>query len=418
MRLTFFDKQTDQLTVEDVEWLESTEVKESQEIEFKRQLPGDKGGPDPWEIGAAKIGRPAVTALVKELVAFANSQGGYLVLGMKESEDKPARAAGISPVRDVLDLAERLKRTCRDNIEPSVHGFEVVGLPVGEGGEGVVVMRMPGSPYGPHRSRCDKECYIRKNDDSVPMSMDEIQRRVVEMSQRLDKVDQWFEMQRPKDFAGGWCIRAAARPLGPFHIPQLHQNRNAKPRIVPITVVHSEGRTYSAKMWAEGLNWRPVVRGTSCSDRMPNGSASIVSVFEDGSVVFDWRWPGPFEEKQKIMCMAWLVGTFGNLLLAVERLRQTAKSQVEYAAEVHLVNNGPLQRKPYWDSWPGMSTGIYVANSVTLGRYPISNASNFADITKLFETDASHLAGAENVGGTSFNFEPLLTAMKSEVCGI
>ena len=113
--------------------------------------------------------------------------------------------------------------------------------------------------------------------------------------------------------------------------------------------------------------------------------------------------------------MTWLIGVFGNLLLSVERMRLTAKEQIEYGAEVHLINNEPLRQIPYDDSWYGRRAGVYEAGSATLGRYPVSSASTFADITKLFETDISHLAGAESVAGTSFDFEQVLTSMRKHL---
>lgn len=56
----------------------------------------------------------------------------------------------MSPIRDVAVLAERLKRLCRDNIEPSIYGLDVQAIPADEAGSGVVVLRIGESPYAPH----------------------------------------------------------------------------------------------------------------------------------------------------------------------------------------------------------------------------------------------------------------------------
>ncbi|SDO89264.1 Putative DNA-binding domain-containing protein [Filomicrobium insigne] len=411
--MNFFDKPIEQLTAEDVSWLISAEIAESQSIEYKRELAGERNTPDSWELGSGKINRPAITAIVKELVAFANAQGGTVILGIAESEEKPPRASLVSPIRDVIELAERLKRTCRDNIEPSVFGLEVVGIPTENTGSGVVVLKIPESPYGPHRSRCDKECYIRRNDDSMPMTMDEIQRRTLELSQRFDRIEKWFDDQRPTDVSTGWCIRAVARPTGPFLIPQIHRNKLAKPRLERIHAYHGD-QSYPCEMWAEGLNWKPIVRGTSIKEQHHNGSVTSIVLLEDGSILFDWRLAGPTPDNRKGLAMNWPVAIFGNLLLAIERLRMTAKQTVEYAADVHITLAERLQRIPYWGKDYGQPSGFFEAGNARLGRYPISESNTYGDLTKIFETDLHNLAGMDSNDGISFNFTELMENIKKD----
>ncbi len=413
----FFDKPFDAITLGDVQWLVQTQVPESTDLEYKRELAGEKGAPDPWQSGTDKIGRTAITSIVKELVAFANAGGGYLVLGVAESQDKPARAAAIAPVRAADELAERLKRICRDNIEPPIFGLDVRALADQESEAGVVILKIAESPYGPHRSRCDKECYVRKNEDSVPMTMDEIHRRVIEMGRRLDRIDAWFTQQRLQGVDAGWAIRAVARPMGPFLLPGVHKERNAHPVIRPIKVHSNKGAGWLTNMWASALNWRPVVRGTKCADDHGNSSVTTLEVYEDGSIVFDWRWPRKLEEREKGLCMDWFAATFGNLLLSIERLRLVANNPVEFGVEVSVAVHGEaLTRKPYWDNWHGaMSTGRFPVGASTLGRYPVGASSTFAEITKLFETDVCHLAGAEATDITFFDYTADLAALRGQL---
>lgn len=411
----FFDKPFDALSIDDVRWLIDTQVTESTDLEFKRELAGEKNNPDPWQSGADKIGRAAVAAIVKELVAFANAGGGSLLVGVGESQDKPARANSIAPIRAAHALADRLKRLCRDNIEPPMFGLDVRALtPVGEDA-GVIVLRVAESPYGPHRSRCDRECYLRKNEDSVPMTMDEIHRRVIDMNRRHERIDAWFAQQRPKNIEDGWLLRAAARPLGPFQLPRIHGNSRARPVIQPIVVRSKNGNGWRTEMWASGLNWRPIVRGTRCLDTIHNGAATELRLYEDGSIVFDWHWHGPFDDRDKNIYMEWFSATFGNLLLAVERLRLVTNNPVEYVAEVYVAIKGAtFRRKPYWDNWYG-SSGAFEPGISTLGPYPVGDSSAFSELSKLLENDVCHLAGSEASDVTFFDYTPQLGALRSEL---
>jgi predicted HTH transcriptional regulator len=118
---------------------------------------------------------------VKELVGFANANGGTIVLGMDETNERPPRAKEILPIPRVAQLADRLKMACRDGVEVRLPHLSVVGIPTGEDGEGVIVLRVNGqSPLGPHRHKKTKEFYIRRNDETFPMTVEEIRRYSVE----------------------------------------------------------------------------------------------------------------------------------------------------------------------------------------------------------------------------------------------
>src|SRR4029077_17329092 len=90
-------KAFDQITAEDIEELCSQGVYESQTIEFKGDLPGDGGRADAWNAGG-KVSPSARDGLLREIVAFANAQGGTLVLGIEETKEKPPRAKNIKPI--------------------------------------------------------------------------------------------------------------------------------------------------------------------------------------------------------------------------------------------------------------------------------------------------------------------------------
>lgn len=92
-----FAKPLDTVTAEDVcavvEWPESGQV------EYKRAIPGRDGKPDPWVEGKefAAYGRDK---LFKEVVAFANTTGGTLILGIAETAAKPPAASAVPLFRD------------------------------------------------------------------------------------------------------------------------------------------------------------------------------------------------------------------------------------------------------------------------------------------------------------------------------
>src|SRR5205085_612018 len=106
-------------------------IPEGLTFELKRELPAEDAlrRPDGWG-ASVSIGRDhkgledyAKEGIFRELVAFANTEGGWLVLGMEESAEQPKRATEPMPISDCRELAQRLQRAADDWLDPPVPGL-------------------------------------------------------------------------------------------------------------------------------------------------------------------------------------------------------------------------------------------------------------------------------------------------------
>ena len=92
------------LSSADIQQICNDQVAEGATLEFKADLPSNDGkGKDPWHRGA-RFSDYARNSLAREIVAFANTFGGALVLGINETKDKPSRAESTNPLPRVHDL--------------------------------------------------------------------------------------------------------------------------------------------------------------------------------------------------------------------------------------------------------------------------------------------------------------------------
>ena len=148
--LEVFAKPLQEIVADDIRTLIELEVPESKQVEFKKEPPGERGKPNPWMSGD-KMGNYAKDRILKEVVAFANAYGGVLVIGIDESDTKPAVATRITPVPRCQELAESLKLVFRDRVEPQLVRIDVAGIPTEHGGSGVVIIRVGKSRLAPHR---------------------------------------------------------------------------------------------------------------------------------------------------------------------------------------------------------------------------------------------------------------------------
>lgn len=175
--MSIFDKELAEVTKEDLDELISQKISEDEFLEFKKTLPSNKRE-DKWIQGENSIGEKAITSLIKEIVAFANTSGGFLILGMEEEGNTKPVAKKINPLPRIYELSERLKRTFRNVIEPTLNSIRFHPIEL-EDGTGVLVIRVERSYLAPHRSLKDMECYIRRNDSSEKMTMREIKDIVI-----------------------------------------------------------------------------------------------------------------------------------------------------------------------------------------------------------------------------------------------
>ena len=111
------------VTVADLDDIIESEARETGELEFKGALPflpikGQPAVTDRWIEKGDRIGEFARDQLLAEIVAFANADGGTLILGMHEPKEDPRRADRLEALPKCEDLAKRLLDASEDVIEP------------------------------------------------------------------------------------------------------------------------------------------------------------------------------------------------------------------------------------------------------------------------------------------------------------
>lgn len=161
----------------DVQSLVELSREEGPQLDFKRELPKEDHD-----------GRKAFYA---DICAFANSSGGDLVYGI---EEKGGVASALVP-QAIAGTADgyvlKLTSAIRDNIEPMLHGVQVHPVPLAAGGHALVI-RVPRSFSGIHRSKVDRQFYVRKSRSNDPLDVPGIISRVADHLGREDRVTSFF----------------------------------------------------------------------------------------------------------------------------------------------------------------------------------------------------------------------------------
>jgi len=144
--MTIFTKPIDKITYQDVIDFCQKSISEGVFLDYKADFPPDN------------------EKLAKTIVAFANTQGGVLLIGVNEKDCKPVTPFEGIHYRDKLQ--ERVEDIILGNVRPPVFS-EIQVVPNSDKSKAFVVIRIPQSNDA-HYLNTDKAVYVRTGSSSHP----------------------------------------------------------------------------------------------------------------------------------------------------------------------------------------------------------------------------------------------------------
>jgi Schlafen, AlbA_2 len=113
-------------------------IPEGHHLDYKRDLSGGIGGNE------------AKREFLKDITAFANANGGDLVIGVDEPRESVDIETQIRGIESCDKLAAILERLARDSVDPPISGL-IVKPVARSSGKGVIVVHIPPSNTRPYR---------------------------------------------------------------------------------------------------------------------------------------------------------------------------------------------------------------------------------------------------------------------------
>lgn len=153
------------LTPDDFQRLVENRVSEGKTLEYKQEL----------NLNDTDHRR----TLIGEVVSFANSGGGDMIVGIKEEDGVAADVRGME-LEQVDDTVGRITHLLRQKVEPPVPPALVTVRNVSmESGRTVLVVRVRESWRSPHRETINYQFYGRSSHGKEPLDVDEIKQHVL-----------------------------------------------------------------------------------------------------------------------------------------------------------------------------------------------------------------------------------------------
>jgi hypothetical protein len=120
-----------------------------------------------------------------DVCAFANTDGGDLIIGVRERNLVPSAFPGIdSPAEE----RTRLTDIIASRIEPRIHGIDYKILEIDGNGKGLLIVRIPKSYNGPHVDHEKRTFYRRHNEKNDRMSWKEISESFLARKSVFDRI--------------------------------------------------------------------------------------------------------------------------------------------------------------------------------------------------------------------------------------
>jgi len=336
------------INAQDIQQFCADQIAEGLEIELKADLPSKAGfATDPWHTGKS-VGQYARNEIADEVVAFANTFGGVVCIGITETKDHPKRADSPNPLPRVHDLARQLRQAVYDIIDPPLPVLESWGVELGSG-RGVVLLRVLPSRRRPHRQQANKEVFVRRADESVRLSMREIQDLTIHAVSEAAKIDatiaerrgehrkevlQFLESTRsPQEGIWGGGLQFFAMPTSSLDLGRV-VGRSPLTNLSATVVADFDAAKYPC-VWphAANLDWRPGLRQISAEKKVADRKARY-SLLTNGTCEISFFLKAT--EDRPGLFAGWLVGGLGTTLSWIERIRAEAGSNVEFALAPQL----------------------------------------------------------------------------------
>jgi hypothetical protein len=420
-----FPTRLSQVTADQIQHVIDSEASESIDFELKKALSAPNGAPDPWASGG-RIGDQAKNKLAIEMVAFANTSGGILIVGIDEDPQSKSAKPPIYPIRRCQEAAAILHQALTARIEPRLPVFECEGVVTDKDGtSGVIAMRTLESYLAPHRNMSDNRCYIRRNDRAEPMSMVEIQdlaRRVGRTNEIVEKAFStssetffdWLppeirrthpyrtvqgthrEEQNRKFYTGHWILRLTAVPLRPLPLGKLPN----QPWLQKVKQETFQGTGRQGLLRAYDIDvvrqWVPRLRAV---ERELKGDWTLLvdRIANDGQAERFYRFQHTVEGTRPAFLngfeMREVMWNVASVIRMVDIIRASSgRPTQDFALEIEFGCSDAMGMGPYPGPYPPGLKRMPQVQKI-MPRYEIGSSENFNELLTTIDRDFWNLAG-------------------------
>ncbi|MBS4059654.1 MAG: ATP-binding protein [Bacteroidetes bacterium] len=214
-----FSKKVSELNYDDIyDLVVNTKEKEGQYLDYKENIDlSDRGK----------------TQLAKDLSAFSNATGGFLVFGISDKLE----IIGVEAEINGRPVIEWFNQIISSNIEPPIHYVDPVIIPIPDNLKVILIIQVPESKNKPHMVRDKNTYHIRRNDKIDVAKHYEIRDMFDNSRSRLDQFNSFLTSRNLLDIdSEQFADNFNSKQL----FSDIHTKTDYKKPVVLFTLVPSE----------------------------------------------------------------------------------------------------------------------------------------------------------------------------------
>ncbi|AOO82395.1 AlbA family DNA-binding domain-containing protein [Bosea vaviloviae] len=249
-------------------------------LEFKGLLPEKNGKRHGWYDGRDQITDYTRDKLAAEIVGLANAYGGRLIIGIKETQDRPRKTAGVEPLPRCEIFAEQLEQAFHSIVDPPIGSFQITPIvdPAAVDSAGAVIIAVSASDLAPHGIGRPPAAYIRRGTSCEEMTMRDIQSVFWDARTKRERVEA-LRKKESADLAKLFHERMAQHQ---HSIATIDLQAPAEPGVfLRVTAIAHSSLGLNQTGLAQFINQLRPIRDDHGSDWRP--------LFGDGQPVNFWR---------------------------------------------------------------------------------------------------------------------------------
>ncbi len=307
-----------QLQREDFDRLVADRVQEGNQLDFKQAL-----------VGSTDADKKKFAA---DVCAFANTRGGDIVIGVRETRGVAVEVVPLAMDPDQETL--RLQNMIADSFDPRIVGVQIAPVAYGDGH--VLVVRVPQSVQGLHRSKLDQQFHIRESRSNRHLDVASLITRVDMLRGQRDRRDEFFAQRYAAVLTNRTPVALRAGPKVMVHVFQAHAAFGAD--MLDVSPAAAAGAMPVPTLGQGGADFRMTFEGpmhhTAINDGMTRG---FTLVHHNGVLEGAWKVADLREGRTEVVAEAVETHVLGFVRALIERTRGLLTFDVPLVVRVALV---------------------------------------------------------------------------------
>lgn len=339
--LLMIPKAITQLLAEDFDRLVADQVEEGNQLDFKQAA-----------VGGTDADKKRFAA---DVCAFANTRGGDIVIGVREVRGVAIEVAplAIDPDQETL----RLQNMIADSFDPRIVGVQIA--PVAYGAGHVLVVRVPQSVQGLHRSKHDQHFHIRESRSNRHLDVASLITRVDMLRGQRDRRETFIAERYASVLTNRTPVALRSGPKVMVHVFRVHSAFGAE--MLNVVPAAAAGALPVPTLVQGGVDFRMTFEGPMHHAPINDGrTRAFTLVHHNGVLEATWKVADPREGRIEILAETLETQVLNFVRALIERARELLALDVPLVVRIALVgaegavvvtNNRELRRH-YEDDIP------------------------------------------------------------------